>query len=442
MNYNLFSKIVALTTIFSWDYKKNLLLETKDFSSWELEEIVKFIYAEEEKILTESKQIIFQKYENPIIKTKFQIKNIIISWKYLNKLLILLKKNIKAWISLFSLDQITEKFLKDNNLKSSFKWVDGYKYNISVSINNKIFHHIPWKYILKKWDLITIDTWIDFKWWITDSAFCMVVWWEKYNYKAQFMLYFLKNILDKHLNKLKPWYNLYDFSFDFYNDIISTWLNIIKNSSGHWVWNALHEEPWVYFWPCEYMKNIILKPWMIFALEPLITWKTQIALIDKNNKWYAEKWDIWGYFEYSILITNTWYKIISWLKKQKINKPEIKYDIKEFVLWNKKYFLQIADTIEKQELWLMFREKLDNNMWMIFDFKKMQKTNFTMKNTFINLDILWLDNDFNIIFIKENVKNCFDIYYEEIIKIDTKVKYVIELNAWELEKNSIKICNL
>lgn len=435
MNYELFSKIVGLTTIFSSEYKKNLLIESKDFSSWELKEIIEFIYSEEEKIYVDNETIIFNEYKEPIIKSKIQIQNIKKSGKYLNELLQLLKKNIKPWVLLLDLEKIAWEYIKDNNLKSSFKWVDNYKYNISVSINDKIFHHIPWKYILKKWDLVTIDSWINYKWWITDSAFTMIVWWYNKNYKAWNMLYVLKNTLDTHIKKFKPGYNMYDFSFDFYNDIISKGFNIIKNSSWHWVWNSLHEEPNIYNWPCEYMKNIILKPWMILAIEPLITWETRIAYTDKNNKWYTKKWDIWAYFEYTILITNNWYKIISWLKDIKIPKFSISYKTKKIKIWNKNYSLEIADTKEKQEFWLMFRDKIWENDWMLFEFKKSRKLNFTMNHTFLDLDILWLDKKWQIVFLKENCKNFFDVEYENTIEINKNVKSIIELNAWEIKLN-------
>lgn len=434
MNYKIFSKIVAFTTIFSSEYKKNLLIESKDFSSWEFKEIIDFIYNEEEKILIKNNNIIFNEYKEPIIKNKIQIKNIKKSWKYLNELLEIIRKNVKPWVVLSDLEKIAWDFLKKNNIKSSFKWIYGYKYNISISINNKIYHHIPGKYILKKWDLITIDAWIDYNWWITDSAFAMIVWWNKYNYKAWYMLYILKNTLDNHLKKLKPWYNMYDFSFEFYTDIISKWLNIIKNSSWHGVWIKLHEEPNFYNWPCEYMKNIVLKPWMIFTIEPIITDKTVISYIDKQNKWYTKNWDIGWYFEYTILITNNWYKIISWPKNIIIKKPEINYDIKEIKLWNKKYFLKIAKTEEKQKLWLMFREEMKENEWMLFEFKKMQKPIFTMKNTYMDLDLIWLDKDFKIVFLKENVKSCFHSNYEENIFINTNVNFIVELLAWEIKK--------
>lgn len=435
MNYTIFSKIIVKTNVFSYDYKKNLLLEAKDFFASELLEIAKFVYSEEEK----NENIIFDNYIEPIIKTKQHISKIKKSWVYLNKLLQLLQKNIQPWMKLSVLEKLAKDFLQKNHVKGSFKWVDNYRYNISVSINDKIIHGIPNHYTLKLWDVITIDTWVDYKWWMTDSAFSMIVWWNDNNYIAWKMLYLLKTTLDKHIKNFKPWYNMYDFSFHFYNDIVWYWLNIIKNSSWHWVGWELHEAPNIYHWPCEYMKNICLKPGMVLAIEPLITWETSFALYDKKDIWYTRKWDIWGYFEYTILITETWYEIVSWPKDMIIPELKINYEIKEVTIWNKKYLLEIADTKNKQRYWLMFRESLDYNKWMLFNFNKSNSQTFTMNHTFVDLDIIWLNKDFEIVYLKENIKNYFDIDYEEFIHIDKKVRYIIELKSWEISHNSIQI---
>lgn len=439
MNYNIFSKLIIKTPIFSSEYKQNLLQEAKDFSCLELLKIVQFVYNEEEKNYINDKNIKFDDYIEPIIKTKKQISNIKKSWIYLNRLLKLLQKNIKPWIKLNYLEKLTKEFLQSNTLKGSFKWVDSYKYNISVSINNKIIHHIPNNYILKSWDLVTIDTWIDYKGWITDSAFCMIVWWFETNLFARKMLYILKKWIDEHITKLKPWYNMYNFSANFYNFIFSQSLHIIKNSSWHWVGIKLHEEPKIYNWPCEYMKNIILKPGMILAIEPLITWKTSFTLSHKKNIWFTHLWDIWCYFEYTILITEIWYEILSWPKDMVIPELKIEYETKNIFIWDKNYILEIADTNNKQTYWLMFRNELQENKWMLFQFHTSGYKTFTMNHTFIKLDIIGLNKNFEVVYLKQNIKNYFDEEYEECIHIDKKVMFVIELKSWEILKNSIKI---
>ena len=86
---------------------------------------------------------------------------------------------------------------------------------------------------------------------------------------------------------------------------------------------------------------------------------------------------------------------------------------------------------------LMFRKKpLKDNEGMLFIYKKPQKIKMWMKNTFIPIDLLFLDNKFNIIEMKEN-----------LVPHDTKTnysskkscKYAIEINGGSIKKNNIKV---
>ena len=52
---------------------------------------------------------------------------------------------------------------------------------------------------------------------------------------------------------------------------------------------------------------------------------------------------------------------------------------------------EIADTANKRQRGLMFREALDQNDGMIFIFDEPGFYPFWMKNTLISLDMLWVD---------------------------------------------------
>ncbi len=66
----------------------------------------------------------------------------------------------------------------------------------------------------------------------------------------------------------------------------------------------------------------------------------------------------------------------------------------------------LAVTPTEQARGLMFVHKLPLDKGMLFLFKMSARQSFWMKNCFISLDMIWLDEDFNVVDISENVPPC------------------------------------
>jgi len=97
----------------------------------------------------------------------------------------------------------------------------------------------------------------------------------------------------------------------------------------------------------------------------------------------------------------------------------------------------IAKTNEQRALGLMYLKKLPIDKGMIFIFDQLDVLNFWMKNTFIPLDILFIDQNHQIIKIKENCQPL----NESIISSELKAINAIEINAGLVKKYNIKIGN-
>lgn len=108
---------------------------------------------------------------------------------------------------------------------------------------------------------------------------------------------------------------------------------------------------------------------------------------------------------------------------------------------NQKIKVEIADTIPKQSKGLMGRKKLNPNTGMLFVFRVPAKHMFWMKDTYIPLDIIWLDESKKIVTIKENLPPCIDKndFQCQLYMPDAISKYVLELNAGEAAKNNLKV---
>lgn len=98
--------------------------------------------------------------------------------------------------------------------------------------------------------------------------------------------------------------------------------------------------------------------------------------------------------------------------------------------------VELADTQEKRQLGLMFRKSLDKNRGMLFIFEQEGVYSFWMKNMNFPLDLIWIGKDGKVAEIINNALPCNDLCPSIIT--DKPAKYVLEVNAGFVRKNSIK----
>ncbi|MBO4293879.1 MAG: DUF192 domain-containing protein [Alphaproteobacteria bacterium] len=102
------------------------------------------------------------------------------------------------------------------------------------------------------------------------------------------------------------------------------------------------------------------------------------------------------------------------------------------------YYVEIAATKEEMIKGLMYRKHLDKNsgMLFLFDNSHPQPVAMWMKNTFISLDMLFINSSGQIIGIAQNTE---PLSLKIISPTKQKVAAVVELNAGEVQKHTIKI---
>lgn len=92
--------------------------------------------------------------------------------------------------------------------------------------------------------------------------------------------------------------------------------------------------------------------------------------------------------------------------------------------------LEIADTTEEHATWLMDRAELGTWSGMLFVFDNPGAHQFWMKNTLIPLDIIWMDDVGEVVYVKEYAPPCTkdpcQLFGPEKW---VQSKYVLELNA-------------
>ncbi len=98
---------------------------------------------------------------------------------------------------------------------------------------------------------------------------------------------------------------------------------------------------------------------------------------------------------------------------------------------------EVADSEAKRQHGLMFRKNLKQDEGMLFIFPIADTYAFWMKNTLIPLDIIWINENREIVFIKKDAQPCKNLACDNIIPT-AKALYVFEINSGLVEKFRIK----
>lgn len=97
--------------------------------------------------------------------------------------------------------------------------------------------------------------------------------------------------------------------------------------------------------------------------------------------------------------------------------------------------IEIADDEYQRELGLMNRRKMEENQGMLFIFPFERFQSFWMRNTFISLDMIFVDANKTIVTIHKNTQVLSDQSYPS----SKPAKYVVEVVAGFTDKYNIQI---
>ena len=100
---------------------------------------------------------------------------------------------------------------------------------------------------------------------------------------------------------------------------------------------------------------------------------------------------------------------------------------------------EIADNESEQLKGLGGRGKIPSDRGMLFVFQEEYILNFWMKDMKFALDMIFLDSQFNIVDIKQNLQPCKPDEACPIYFPQKPAQYVLEINAGLAKRNNIKI---
>lgn len=96
--------------------------------------------------------------------------------------------------------------------------------------------------------------------------------------------------------------------------------------------------------------------------------------------------------------------------------------------------IEIAETPYEQQTGLMYRNSLSQKNGMLFIFESSEIRSFYMKNTQIPLDLIFINDQFEIVSIYPNAKP----YDQSAITSKIDAQYILEINAGQSEQLKLK----
>lgn len=139
-------------------------------------------------------------------------------------------------------------------------------------------------------------------------------------------------------------------------------------------------------------------------------------------------------FASTILISSI-FVFLNWAENDK----NLDKKISQVCFGNNCFEAEIADKEDTRLRGLMFRERLDEDKGMLFVYESEDIYSFWMLNTLIPLDIIWLDKNKKVVFIKKDARPCGEEKDCLGINPQRPALYVLEINAGLSDKIGLSV---
>lgn len=160
-------------------------------------------------------------------------------------------------------------------------------------------------------------------------------------------------------------------------------------------------------------------------------------------KWSDGKENLWDLVNKTVIITCLfWVGFLGVSMYAKVQTSAMEFiqttkdkKLQVAVLGEKKIFLERAETDASRKLGLSGRKSLEKDRGMLFVFDSEDTYGIWMKDMNFSIDIVWLDEYFNVLYIEKDVSPST---YPKIFYPSEPALYILELNSGFIKENGIK----
>ena len=246
-----------------------------------------------------------------IIKTSEQIEGIRKSSKLAGEILVYIADYVKEGVTTGYLDQLIHNYTISHGAIPATLNYSGFPKSCCISPNEVICHGIPSEdVILKNGDILNIDITTILNGYFGDTSKMFIV--GEATESAVKLVNATKHCLNLGIQQVRPGNYLGNIGYAISRYAISQGFTVVYEYCGHGVGIEFHEDPQVDH-AARRNSGPIMKPGMIFTIEPMINEGKPRVQVDETDGWTARTVDgkLSAQFEHTILVTNTGYEVLT-----------------------------------------------------------------------------------------------------------------------------------
>src|SRR4051812_3035101 len=212
-------------------------------------------------------------------------------------------------VSTLELEVEAEKMIRDAGARPAFKGYytqsagSKYPYVLCTSVNDQVVHGMPSpKTVLKKGDIVSIDTGVELNGYYGDSAVTIPVGEPTPDVKK--LLQTTQDSLELAIAQMKAGNRLFDVCGAVERHVVANGFSVVREMVGHGIGTSMHEEPQVPNYVDRRNENPRLKEGMVLAIEPMVNaGQPEIKIL--SDRWTAVTQDgsYSAHFEHSVAVT-------------------------------------------------------------------------------------------------------------------------------------------
>ena len=245
-----------------------------------------------------------------IIKNEKQIEGIRKSSKLAAQSLVIIEEHIKAGVTTNQLNEIIHNFIIENGAIPATLNYGGFPKSCCISINEVVCHGIPSENVLKNGDILNVDVTTILDGYFGDTSKMFKI--GKVSQAAAKLIDVTKEALDIGIAQVFPGNKFGNIGYEINKFVASHGYSVVYEYCGHGIGIKFHEDPQVEHRAAK-DTGPVMKPGMIFTIEPMINIGKPEVITSKKDGWTVTTIDnkLSAQYEHTILVTETGHEILT-----------------------------------------------------------------------------------------------------------------------------------